>query len=211
MGTTIKPIETHYKGYRFRSRLEARWAIFFDTLGIEYQYEPEGFELGDGLRYLPDFWLPELRYWIEIKPTREVSEHENRKMERFVHEMRNSNHQDVPRMVNWQQFAVLCGEPYLGSFSIWNPGVEVWVKPRRWFYACAVCGHVHIGDVYDLANDEWQYHCDCCDGGKCRDAHPKWSKYFHKGDIYAPTDPREDPRLLAAFDAARSARFEFGG
>lgn len=78
---TIKAIETRYKGYRFRSRLEARWAVFFDALGIEWQYEPEGFELSDGTRYLPDFWLPyrESRhagagYWIEIKgdePSRE--------------------------------------------------------------------------------------------------------------------------------------------
>jgi hypothetical protein len=50
----IKAIETAYKGYRFRSRLEARWAVFFDALGIEWQYEPEGFELPSG-RYLPDF------------------------------------------------------------------------------------------------------------------------------------------------------------
>jgi hypothetical protein len=41
---TINAIETHYKGYRFRSRLEARWAVFFDALGYEWQYEPEGFE-----------------------------------------------------------------------------------------------------------------------------------------------------------------------
>jgi hypothetical protein len=52
---TIKAIETVYKGYRFRSRLEARWAVFFDTLGIEWVYEPEGFETTDGYRYLPDF------------------------------------------------------------------------------------------------------------------------------------------------------------
>lgn len=52
---TIKPIETHYNGLRFRSRLEARWAVFFDALGIEYEYEPEGFELPSGARYLPDF------------------------------------------------------------------------------------------------------------------------------------------------------------
>lgn len=51
----IKPIETIYNGYRFRSRLEARWAVFFDALGIEYEYEPEGFELPSGRRYLPDF------------------------------------------------------------------------------------------------------------------------------------------------------------
>ena len=51
----IKPIETIYKGYRFRSRLEARWAVFFDALGVKWEYEPEGFELPSGKRYLPDF------------------------------------------------------------------------------------------------------------------------------------------------------------
>ena len=51
----IKPIETIYNGYKFRSRLEARWAVFFDSLGVEYEYEPEGFELPSGKRYLPDF------------------------------------------------------------------------------------------------------------------------------------------------------------
>ncbi len=35
----IKAIETVYKGYRFRSRLEARWAVFFDSLGIIWEYE----------------------------------------------------------------------------------------------------------------------------------------------------------------------------
>lgn len=51
----IRAIETEYKGYRFRSRLEARWAVFFDALGIEYEYEPEGFCLPSGKLYLPDF------------------------------------------------------------------------------------------------------------------------------------------------------------
>ena len=51
----IKAIETYYNGYRFRSRLEARWAVFLDALSIEYEYEPEGFELPSGKRYLPDF------------------------------------------------------------------------------------------------------------------------------------------------------------
>jgi hypothetical protein len=40
----IKPIETRYKGYRFRSRLEARWAVFFDTMEIPWEYEKEGFK-----------------------------------------------------------------------------------------------------------------------------------------------------------------------
>lgn len=63
----IKAIETVYKGYRFRSRLEARWAVFFDALGIEWEYEKEGFDLGDGDKYLPDFWLPQRKCWVEIK------------------------------------------------------------------------------------------------------------------------------------------------
>lgn len=55
MKEAIKPIETLYHGYRFRSRLEARWAVFFDSLGVKYEYEPEGFQLPDGSMYLPDF------------------------------------------------------------------------------------------------------------------------------------------------------------
>ncbi len=68
---TVKAIETQYKGYRFRSRLEARWAVFFDALGIEWQYEVEGYELPDGTRYLPDFFLPGFHtqhgIYVEVK------------------------------------------------------------------------------------------------------------------------------------------------
>lgn len=62
-----KIIETVFDGYKFRSRLEARWAVFFKTLGIKYKYETEGFDLPSGY-YLPDFWLPNEGCWIEIKP-----------------------------------------------------------------------------------------------------------------------------------------------
>ncbi len=55
----IKAIETFYDGYRFRSRLEARWAVFFDTLDVRYIYEREDFDLGEAGWYLPDFWLPD--------------------------------------------------------------------------------------------------------------------------------------------------------
>lgn len=64
----MKAINTEYSGYLFRSRLEARWAVFFDTLGWEYKYEPEGFILSNGTPYLPDFYLPEINTWVEVKP-----------------------------------------------------------------------------------------------------------------------------------------------
>jgi len=68
MSATIKAIETRYRGYRFRSRLEARWAVFFDALDIRWEYEPEGFDLGGFGPYLPDFWLPQVKMYAEVKP-----------------------------------------------------------------------------------------------------------------------------------------------
>jgi len=67
----MKAIETKYKGYRFRSRTEAKWAVFFDNLNFRWEYEPEGFKLSTGAWYLPDFkfvlpndvvWFAEVKY-----------------------------------------------------------------------------------------------------------------------------------------------------
>jgi hypothetical protein len=65
----IKTIPTTYNGIKFRSRLEARWAVFFDELGIKYLYEYEGFELENKEWYLPDFYLPEYGIYCEVKPS----------------------------------------------------------------------------------------------------------------------------------------------
>jgi hypothetical protein len=71
----IKAIETKYKGHNFRSRLEARWAVFFENANIVWEYEKEGFVLSNGDQYLPDFWIPiqpqdehpGYGYFVEIK------------------------------------------------------------------------------------------------------------------------------------------------
>lgn len=63
----MKSIPTTYKGIKFRSRTEARWAVFLEVLKIKFDYESDGFDL-DGLFYLPDFWLPKQEIWLEIKP-----------------------------------------------------------------------------------------------------------------------------------------------
>lgn len=84
MQSDLKAIETRWNGYRFRSRLEARWSVFFTELGIKFYYEREGFDL-DGEPYLPDFHIPDFElneikgtwqesaercFYVEIKPTR---------------------------------------------------------------------------------------------------------------------------------------------
>lgn len=77
----VKSIETEYRGFTFRSRTEARWAMLFDLLGIEWDYEPEGYILGDdGTFYVPDFWLPEFECFAEIKGQAATDE-ERRKCE----------------------------------------------------------------------------------------------------------------------------------
>lgn len=66
---------TWYNGILFRACLEARWAVFFDCLGISYRYEPHSFDVATGVRcvkYKPDFFLPSLSKYIEIKPSKPV-------------------------------------------------------------------------------------------------------------------------------------------
>lgn len=57
-------IETRYRGRLYRSRLEARWAAFFDLLGWPFEYEPL-----DLPGWIPDFEIrgstPVL---VEVKP-----------------------------------------------------------------------------------------------------------------------------------------------
>ena len=83
-----KAIQTSYKGYLFRSRLEARWAVFFDACGVDWEYEPEGYDLGDGIRYLPDFLLHGVEgrdggdLYVEVKG--KMTDADAQKINRFV-------------------------------------------------------------------------------------------------------------------------------
>jgi hypothetical protein len=101
----MKAIETRYNGYRFRSRLEARWAVYFDADGIKWDYEVEGFQLRSGL-YLPDFWLPQVKMYAEVKPA-----------EFFPHEL-----QKARELTEASGFPVLLldGPPDVRSYFAWD-------------------------------------------------------------------------------------------
>lgn len=60
-----KGIPTKYKGIQFRSRLEAKWAAFFDLMHWKWQYEPCDFN-----GWIPDFVLfgREHSIYVEVKP-----------------------------------------------------------------------------------------------------------------------------------------------
>ena len=70
MQERLQAIDTQCKGYRFRSRLEARWAVYFDALDINYEYELEGYRLPNGGAYLPDFFFEKLENPPSYEPTK---------------------------------------------------------------------------------------------------------------------------------------------
>lgn len=63
----IRAKQTLYRGILFRSMLEARWAVLMDLIGLRFEYEPKQFQVNCGY-YLPDFWLPDIGVWLELKP-----------------------------------------------------------------------------------------------------------------------------------------------
>ena len=195
----IKPIETEYNGYRFRSRLEARWAVFFDEAGIEYQYEPEGFELDNGVRYLPDFYLPWFRCYVEIKNanlTNEKEEEAKKKLENLF-------------VLHGDCCVMLCkGDPMDdgieilvneadeggGSSELW---VQAWFVMGGW-YNGGFGGKRHIDLVLDYNSTKSEIGFYTGDYNPLPCIHP----------IVYCDDYRSD--LDFAMKAARQARFEHG-
>src|SRR5688572_26959205 len=62
---SVKP--TVYKDILFRSKSEANVAMSMDRSAIHWLYEPESY-LWSGIQYTPDFYLPEINTFIEVKP-----------------------------------------------------------------------------------------------------------------------------------------------
>lgn len=178
MGSVIKAIETHYKGYHFRSRLEARWAVFFDALGVWYEYEMEGYDLGKAGWYLPDFWLPRQEIIVEVKPLLLGGGYPNwpdsTKQEALVH--------GLPESGLYHQMAILCGTPgpeedcYEG-FKIYPSGG---IDFGHYWCECSQCGCIG----FEFGGETTRLCCGCRKDG-----------------------PRITSHLQAAYAAARSARF----
>lgn len=183
----MKAIETRYKGYRFRSRLEARWAVFFDSLGVYWEYEREGFSLGNSGFYLPDFWIGRLRYqdrqypegnpptpgwYVEIKPVA-LSDREESLCRKLA-------------VTTKHVVYALAGNVGAGQFASYK------YHPSRPQFG-GICQRPSYEDgVFDsFYNDPFLFYL-------CSDATPKEGDWAGRAE------------LDAAFAAARSARFEHG-
>ena len=186
---TIKAIETIYKGYRFRSRLEARWAVFFHALGLLWVYEKEGYDL-DGLWYLPDFFLPtvglrnsrERGLWVEVKPREYIgTAQDTAKYLALYHFTKYPLilFKGIPEHQNEQGYQF--GDPH---------GGEGWWDNWMVFCKCYLCNYIKV----EFLESNYMY-CPECDwanpprASECDDEHPD---------------------ILIAIDAAKQARFEHG-
>lgn len=186
--TSFRAITTRYKGYAFRSRLEARWAVFFDHLGIRWDYEPEGFELGNGLRYLPDFWLPDWKIWVEIKP----DDYDDAAREKAYRLVRQSGYAlyMTKGMPDWAGTLFCSFTQTGGEVGLWDfPASVDWTAhgskspPLVWVY-------------YDNLPEGWL---------ECDEPIAAWCSPY---SAERATEPVKCPE--GALAASRAARFEFG-
>lgn len=200
-----RAIETVFKGYRFRSRLEARWGVFFETLGLEWTYEPEGFDL-DGIWYLPDFQVKTPQgedIWYEVKP-RGVDE--DGKFSRFAKSFFESPRAEILSgdPVEVIEQAEIC--PRCGWISL----------PRKYRHSEIREVHVAGGENFK----EYAMACHPCDmetpGGGGHPIEPGFlglAIYPHKGWAVTTLTAwryRFNNRIKPAAAAARQARFEHG-
>lgn len=212
MTRTIKAIETRYAGCRFRSRLEARWAVFFDRLGIEWEHEPEGFETSAG-PYLPDFkiQIPGNQQggcfqWFEVKPAEWC---EDRRHAALAAE--SSNPLIVARGMPRSYSDQMQASRHAGRLN--SPLMIHGVEDRPW--PVAFC---------DSSTADWDNAFYCTLGANrhwCQDhTHQHlagWEKChlalygLHEGDVYGEGymthPPLEGLDIDAAYMAARSERF----
>lgn len=181
--TDPRPIETSYQGCRFRSRLEARWAVFFDALGIRWEYEPQGYVL-DGTPYLPDFelQLPRERFvFAEVKHAG-VDSHEGRHVG-LCRSLARESGRDV---------VLLVGPPSLQLYNLFGPGTG----PDE-FHAAFFLGY---DELLRVADSYWFGRAQVdAESGALRFPFDDFAARKSFGD-----------RLVEAIRAARSARFEYG-
>lgn len=180
----LAPIPTQYAGLVFRSRIEARWAVFFRTLRVSFRYEEEGFQIGT-IRYLPDFFLPDLDAFFEVK-----GQQPNEKEVLKARELSTGSGKRV--FIAWGPIPTNPADDVENPDSAWAfvPG-EAGLADQDigwWWCRCPGCGRFDI--QYQGRHARMACGCTVKDDDRAQSF--------------------EHPLILAAYERARIARFEFG-
>lgn len=167
MTERIPAIPTEYGGIQYKSRLEASWAQWLTEKGVRFYYEDGpndvsphlradrtggalllGYRMPSGRGYLPDFWLPEIRTFLECKG--DLTDPSVTKVTEFASYLGD------------EVKVVLGGSPAGHYFSVLSTAGRVWSPStgraslcgscgRLWFWVegeslvCRACGRYHQG------------------------------------------------------------------
>lgn len=171
-------IETTYNGIRFRSRTEARWAVLLDALRVEWEYEKEGYHLGDAGMYLPDFWLVQQQRWLEIKGQAPNDRETTCAQALAIHTERPvAIVVGNPREPSWEDRSV--GSLFYPS----GPSRKLPIDSRATLYDCDTCKTFRVASLNDA---DW--YCGGC------------------GEFSPPFDTRRLSRAIEQANAARFDR-----
>jgi hypothetical protein len=221
---TISAIQTEYKGYRFRSRLEARWAVFFDACGIKWEYEPEGFEVEfcktyidfpefDTCRYLPDFYFPDFDLYGEVK-SKPFTEDEKEKMSYCIDYLNTPVSNGLVLLGNIPRKELF--DPYIAPYQ--TLGFKL-----VWWHEGVVGGFIRLKIsekddeclVFDCpttleGKDEY---CNCCKSCGAPDFPWDTAELYESSSWSFPSCVWDKEAYILTdkyFDIARQARFEYG-
>jgi hypothetical protein len=201
----IKAIETQYKGYIFRSRLETRWAVFFDEIGLTWEYEPEGFDLGNAGWYLPDFRVGarfDNIFYVEVKP-------ENTQVDDKFNAFKEAMNETATCVL-------VSGDP----MHFFQDGYIKNINMELLGFMCHGCGLILNGKCWDKHPSRgYEWYCHNCDihfdtGDSTfsvfnKSVHIRHHKGFMIIDSHSETDEANKP-IEIAYKKARSVRFEHG-
>jgi len=196
----IAAIQTTYRGYKFRSRTEARWAVFFEALGYCWEYEAEGYVLEDGTHYLPDFFIQTPQgedFYIEVKGSNVTRDP---KWDLFMQDM--SKISEIK-----ERSSLVSGTPY----SYFLDREDYYKK-----YICPRCGRFFCaGEINSQRNGSSNIYCFSCDMET-----PSGGDNPLQDDGFVPYIPRKGTiefdinnwhrKIGAALNKSRAARFEHG-
>lgn len=129
-------LPSRYCGILFRSRLEARWAVFLDYLQIPFHYEIEGFRLRSG-NYLPDFFLPNLQCFVEIKPSRPSNQETN-----LALDLARASNKIV--YIFWGPIECPSSSRNKGINSAWAFSPSGEITTNHYWSECPKCGAISI-------------------------------------------------------------------
>jgi hypothetical protein len=186
---------TLYREVLYRSRIEAKWAVFYDTLGVKHKYEPFLAEVDSRrgcINYKPDFeiFIPDDNhtYYIEIKDS-------------------TPSEEAISKACGWARdlgdvvifFDLRPPKPTSESgwlFEWAEISDQVLKQTKMWWCECPKCGYLGLQQYGDLP-------CECYPEASSMGV-LDWDEVFGTDHSLSFT---RTPRLLGAYKKALNHEF----